>query len=146
MRYAFGSLAAEPDAIAPDGSEIRFVQATDRASVVHCTLPPGDVTLAVRHRTVEEIWFFLGGEGEIWRQSESGEEVLRVAPGISLTIPLGVAFQFRALGDAPLTFLIATIPPWPGADEAVRVADHWEPRRDAVPGTVEIPPSDGEQT
>ncbi len=119
-------LAEQPDAIAPDGSEIRFLQATDRASVVHCTLPPGATTVAVFHRTVEEIWFFLTGTGEVWRSHGGSEEVLRMEPGSSLTIPLGASFQFRALGSVPLTLLIATVPPWPGDTEAVRTQGRWE--------------------
>ena len=47
-------------------------------------------------------------------------------PGISLTIPLGAHFQFRNEGKEPLSFIILTIPPWPGEGEAVRVADYWE--------------------
>jgi mannose-6-phosphate isomerase-like protein (cupin superfamily) len=90
-------------------------------------LPAGRTTLAVRHRTVEEIWFFLGGTGEVWRRDASGEEVVGVGPNTSLTIPLGVEFQFRAIGAKALTFIIATTPPWPGAEEAMRVADHWPP-------------------
>jgi len=120
-------LSRTPDAIAPDGSEIRFVQATARGSVVHCTLPPGAVTVAVRHRTVEEIWFFLGGAGEVWRRNEAADTILAVGPGASLTIPNGSSFQFRTVGDAPLTFLIATMPPWPGDGEAVPVDGRWEP-------------------
>ena len=126
-RFPTATLGARPDAIAPDGSEIRLLLATGRASVCHCTLPAGRTTLAVRHRTVEEIWFFLSGTGEVWRRDAAGEEVLGVGPGTSLAIPLGVEFQFRALGDQSLTFVIATMPPWSGAEEAVRVADHWPP-------------------
>ena len=133
-RFPSATLGGQPDAIAPDGSEIRLLLATGRASVCHCTLPAGRTTLAVRHRTVEEIWFFLGGTGEVWRRDGSGEEVLGVGPGTSLTIPLGVEFQFRAIGDEALTFLIATVPPWPGAEEAVRVADHWSPDVDLRAG------------
>ncbi len=120
-------LPPAPDAIAPDGSEIRFVRATARASVVHCTLPAGAATRAVRHRTVEEIWFVLEGAGEVWRRDAEGETVLALSPGVSLVIPLGTHFQFRATGAVPLAILIATVPPWPGEDEAVRVPDHWPP-------------------
>jgi len=113
------------DALAPDGSEIRELLALGGGSMVHCTLPAGRVSLAVRHWTVEELWFFLSGRGEVWRRQGEREETTAVAPGLSLDIPLGAHFQFRALGDEPLTFLIVTMPPWPGADEAVRVPDHW---------------------
>ena len=37
----------------------------------------------------------------------------------------GRDFQFRNTGAASLCFLIATTPPWPGEDEAVRAPDHW---------------------
>ena len=83
------------------------------------------MSLAVAHRTVEEIWFFVEGQGEVWRKHGSREEVTAVAPGVSLTIPTGVHFQFRNTGSSPLRFLCVTIPPWPGGDEAYRVPGHW---------------------
>jgi mannose-6-phosphate isomerase-like protein (cupin superfamily) len=113
------------DLHAPDGSEVRLLVSGARGSMVHCTLPPGGTSLAVRHRTVEELWYVLEGRGEVWRRLGDREQVLPVAPGQSLTIPLGAHFQFRALGGVPLRLLIATLPPWPGAEEAVRVPDHW---------------------
>ncbi|MCY4145856.1 MAG: cupin domain-containing protein [Chloroflexi bacterium] len=109
------------DALAPDGSEIRLLHSLGKASVVHCRLPAGAVSTPVRHRTVEEVWVILAGAGEVWRRQGNREETLAVAPGTSLTIPLGTHFQFRALGAAPLDILIATSPPWPGEDEAVRL-------------------------
>jgi len=119
-------LPQAPDCFAPDGSEIRLLPATGRASMVHCTLPPGKVSLAVAHRSVEEIWYFLEGRGEVWRKLGTDEEVVQVSPGVSLTIPLGAHFQFRNSGDTPLRFVLAAVPPWPGDNEAYRVADHWE--------------------
>jgi mannose-6-phosphate isomerase-like protein (cupin superfamily) len=119
------TLARELDTLAPDGSEIRLLLALGGGSVVHCTLPPGGVSRAVRHRTVEEVWYILGGRGEVWRKQDGREAVVQAAAGVCLSIPLGTGFQFRTLGDEPLTFLIATMPPWPGPDEAERVADHW---------------------
>jgi mannose-6-phosphate isomerase-like protein (cupin superfamily) len=118
-------LPAHHDTLAPDGSEIRVLVAVGGGSLCHCTLPPGQTSRAVRHRTVEEMWYCVGGRGEIWRRHGGHEHVVEVRPGVSLTIPLGTEFQFRALGDAPLCLVIATAPPWPGEDEAVRVPDHW---------------------
>ena len=116
------------DLLAPDGSEIRLLHQLDGASVVHCSLPVGAVSIPVRHRTVEEVWFFLAGQGQVWRVQGDSEQVLDVSPGISLTIPLGTQFQFRNTGDAPLEFLIMTIPPWPGEDEAVLLdSGPWRP-------------------
>ena len=48
-----------------------------------------------------------------------------MSPGVSLTIPLGAHFQFRNTGEAPLRFVIVTMPPWPGEDEAYGVEGHW---------------------
>ncbi len=110
---------------APDGSEIRELVTGGRTSMVHCTLPTGGVSLAVRHRTVEELWFVTRGQGEVWRKLEDEEAVVAIGAGSALDIPLGARFQFRNTGDEPLVILIATMPPWPGADEAPRVADHW---------------------
>jgi mannose-6-phosphate isomerase-like protein (cupin superfamily) len=113
------------DVIAPDGSAIRLLATLPRGSMVHCTLPPGQTSLAVVHRTVEEVWYFVQGHGQVWRRQADQEEVVDVASGLSLTIPTGTHFQFRTVGDEPLAFIIVTMPPWPGADEAVRVADYW---------------------
>ena len=119
------TLSQNYDCLAPDQSEIRLLAATERASTVHCTLPPGQASLAVAHRTVEEIWFFVEGQGEVWRKHGASQQVTAVAPGVSLTIPTGVHFQFRNTGSAPLRFLCVTMPPWPGDDEAHRVPGHW---------------------
>jgi mannose-6-phosphate isomerase-like protein (cupin superfamily) len=113
------------DALAPDGSEIRLLVQVRGGSMVHCTLPAGAVTRAVRHRTVEEVWYFLGGQGQVWRKRDGVEEVAEVRPGLALSIPPGTDFQFRATAAAPLTFVITTMPPWPGADEAVPVPGAW---------------------
>ena len=67
--FATVRLPEERTAFAPDGSEIRELVRTDAASLAHCTLPPGAVSRAVRHRTVEELWYVLSGRGEIWRKS-----------------------------------------------------------------------------
>lgn len=107
------------DLLAPDGSEIRLLHSLSGASVVHCALPVGAVSTPVKHRTVEEVWFFLSGAGQVWRKQGEHEIVLDVNAGLSLTIPLGAQFQFRNTGDVPLEFIIATTPPWPGEDEAI---------------------------
>jgi mannose-6-phosphate isomerase-like protein (cupin superfamily) len=114
------------DVIAPDQSEIRLLLETDAGALTHCTLPAGHTSLAVHLRTVEEIWYCLGGRGEVWRRQREREEIVQVDAGVALTIPLGVHFQFRNPGPEPLTFVIATMPPWPGAEEAVPVPGHWK--------------------
>lgn len=118
-------LPSSMDLRAPDGSEIRLLTATSRGSMVHCTLPPGGVSVAVRHRTVEEVWYVLEGRGEVWHRLDGREEITAVRPGISLNIPLGAEFQFRNPGTEPLLFLIVTMPPWPGEKEAEPVIGIW---------------------
>jgi mannose-6-phosphate isomerase-like protein (cupin superfamily) len=118
-------LPDKPNAIAPDGTLVRLLPALAGGSLAHFELPAGAVSHAVTHKSVEEIWFFLGGRGQIWRRCGTQENVIEVEPGVSLTIPLGTAFQFRASGDAALTFLAITMPPWPGAQEAERVEGRW---------------------
>ena len=119
------TLPDQPDCLAPDSSEIRLLAATSRVSTVHCSLPPGQVSLAVAHKSVDEIWYFLEGQGEVWRKQGEDEEVTTVGPGVSLAIPTGAHFQFRNTGAAPLRFLCVTVPVWPGEDEAYRVKGHW---------------------
>jgi len=114
-----------PDVIAPDGSEVRILGATARGSMAEFTLPPGAVSKAVAHRTVEEVWVFIVGKGRIWRRHADIEDVTDVHPGISITIPVGTAFQFRCDGQEPLVAVGITMPPWPGMDEAYAVDGKW---------------------
>lgn len=123
--FDYLELPAAYDTLAPDGSEIRLLASTARASMVHCSLGPGRVSIAVAHRTVEELWYCISGRGRLWRRCNDREEVVDMAPGTSVSIPLGAHFQFRADGDDPLRFIIATVPAWPGDDEAYPVPGHW---------------------
>jgi len=111
--------------LAPDGSEIRFLIKTNRGELNHFTLPARTTSSAITHETVEEIWYFISGQGQFWRKEGDHEEIVDVGPGVSLDIPTGTHFQFRNTGDGPLCFVIATIPPWPGDDEAVCVSGPW---------------------
>jgi mannose-6-phosphate isomerase-like protein (cupin superfamily) len=111
--------------LAPDGSEIRLLPGMQGGSLCHCTLPAGKTAAAVAHKTVEEIWYILQGEGEVWRKLGEQAEVTPVHSGISLTIPLGTHFQFRNTGSEPLCILITTMPPWPGDGEAYSVPGKW---------------------
>ena len=114
-------LPAAPMTIAPDGSDVRVLLAVEAGGMAHFELGPGRVSTAVRHRTVEEIWYIVGGRGEMWRSQGERSEIVELAPGICLTIPLGTSFQFRSFGSEPLSAIGATMPPWPGDDEAIVV-------------------------
>ncbi len=118
-------LAELPDAIAPDGSEVRLLANSTRGSMAHFQLPPGSTSKAVAHRTVEEVWLIIEGQGLMWRKNKTGEEIVDLGPGISLTIEAGTHFQFRSDGNSPLKAVGVTMPPWPGMDEAYSVEGKW---------------------
>jgi len=125
--FTTSRLPRERDLVATDGSDVRILQSLSGGALAHFTLAPGHTSTAVVHRTVEEIWCFLSGRGEMWRKQEGREEVVRVEAGVCVTIPLGTRFQFRSLGVEPLVVLAATMPPWPGDGEAVVVPGMWAP-------------------
>jgi mannose-6-phosphate isomerase-like protein (cupin superfamily) len=121
------ALAAQPDEIAPDNSEVRVLVRDSTATMAHFTLPAHQVAVAVQHRTVSEYWYVISGIGRMWRRDAVRAEVVDLAAGVSLSIPLGTAFQFRNDGDGPLTIVGFDTPPWPGNDEAFVVEGEWEP-------------------
>ena len=127
----FNSLQLPEDlsVLAPDGSEVRVLLGLQGGGMAHFQLAPGQVSAAVTHRTIEEIWFVVSGAGQMWRRQGQREEITELAPGLCLTIPLGTAFQFRAAATSPLAAVAITMPPWPGEDEAILVAGPWRPRR-----------------
>jgi mannose-6-phosphate isomerase-like protein (cupin superfamily) len=118
-------LPEEPDAIAPDGSAVRVLLGVERGGLAHFQLAPGQTSRAVAHKTVDEIWYFVQGHGEMWLKTGEREEVVVVDPGLCVTIPVGTHFQFRALGMEPLAAVGVTMPPWPGASEAYHVEGPW---------------------
>lgn len=118
-------LPETPDVLAPDGSEVRILVSTARGSMAHFRLQPGQVAQAIVHRSVDEIWYVASGRGCIWRKSGDTESITELFPGLSLTIPVGTFFQFRCDGTEPLDIVGVTMPPWPGADEAIFVKGRW---------------------
>jgi len=124
--FATKHLPVVPDAIAPDGSHVRLLHRLDGGNMAHFELGPGRVSAAVTHRTVEEIWFFLSGRGQMWRKQGDVSEIVDLYPGIALTIPLGTHFQFRSFGFEPLAAVSITMPPWPSDDEAYEVEGAWD--------------------
>lgn len=118
-------LPIECTVLAPDGSEIRELVRVSGGSMVHCTLPVGATSMAVAHRTVEEVWYVVSGRGQVWRKRDAQVSVVDINPGVSLSIEIGTHFQFRNTGDEPLCIVITTMPPWPGENEAVPVEGKW---------------------
>ena len=125
--FATKHLPSDRDAVAPDGSDVRILLGLGRGGMAHFELGPGKTSLAVTHKTIEEIWFFLSGRGQMWRKLDGHSETVDVYSGICLTIPVGTHFQFRSFGFEPLAAVGVTMPPWPGDGEATVVAGEWEP-------------------
>jgi len=119
-------IAEEAEALASDGSDVRLLAASTRGSMAHFELAPEQVSRAMMHQSVEELWFITAGEGEMWRKLGEVEEVTELYAGLSLSIPVGAHFQFRNTDDEePLEAVAVTMPPWPGEGEAVLVKGKW---------------------
>ena len=127
QKFETKRLPVERNAIATDGSDIRILLGLRGGDMFHFELPPGQISTAVTHKTIEEIWFFLSGRGQMWRRTEDYEEVVAVEAGVCLTIPLGTHFQFRSFGYEPLAAIGVTMPPWPGEGEDAAVEGKWKP-------------------
>jgi len=115
-------VSSSPSVVAPDGSSIDVLVVGERGSMVRCRLGPGEVTRPVRHASVEETWYVLRGTGYV---SIDGEAVALRA-GVSVVIPTGTPFQFRA-GFGGLEVVITTMPPWPGPHAAQPADGPWAP-------------------
>jgi len=124
-QFATARIADARREVAPDGSDARPLLGLRGGTMALFELAPGQTSIAMSHETVEEIWLFLAGRGEMWRRQEGREETVPVEPGVCITIPKGTHFQFRALGDAALSAVGVTMPPWPGEAEATRVEGKW---------------------
>jgi mannose-6-phosphate isomerase-like protein (cupin superfamily) len=123
--FATLRLPPSPTTVAPDGSDVRVLLGLAGGGMAHFELAAGRVAHAVTHRTVEEVWYVVAGRGEMWRKQGDRQEIVRLEPGVCLTIPLGTHFQFRASPDEPVAAIAITMPPWPGEGEAVRVEGPW---------------------
>jgi len=128
--FATIRLPALPTVVAPDGSDVRVLLGLPAGGMAHFELGAGRVAHAVTHRSVDELWFVLAGSGQMWRRQGEREEVVALEPGVCLSIPLGTHFQFRASATQSVSAVAITMPPWPGADEAVRVAGPWRASAD----------------
>lgn len=124
-RFETRQLSLAVDAIAPDGSEVRILCSATRGSMAHFSLPGGQVSKAVAHRSIEEVWYFLAGRGRFWRKEGMDQHIVDVSEGVSISIPPGTHFQFRNDGVGVLTAVGVSMPPWPGEGEAYAVEGVW---------------------
>ncbi|HMF96287.1 MAG TPA: cupin domain-containing protein [Vicinamibacterales bacterium] len=127
LHFDTTQLPPVPSSVAPDGSSVRPLLELKAGGMAHFELAPGQTSKAVIHRTVEEIWYFVSGRGEMWREQNGDAQIVAVYPGVCLTIPLGTRFQFRSFGSEALAAIGVTMPAWPGDDEAILVNGEWPP-------------------
>jgi mannose-6-phosphate isomerase-like protein (cupin superfamily) len=78
------SLPRDRTTIAKDGSEVRVLSSLKgRCSMAHFRLMPGQISRAITHETVHEIWYVLSGDGEMWLAQDGREDyVASLAPGV----------------------------------------------------------------
>jgi mannose-6-phosphate isomerase-like protein (cupin superfamily) len=108
---------------APDGSQVRPLwRAEPHGSMATFRLAPGQVSRAKQHRRVTELWYVVGGSGEM---VVGDEPPFALRPMVAVHVPPGTRFQFRA-GDEGLDVVAVTMPPWPlDVEEAVDAPAHW---------------------
>jgi mannose-6-phosphate isomerase-like protein (cupin superfamily) len=117
-----------PRGRSPLGAHIRYLMDGPHGNMIHSTVPPGMVGRACHFRTIDEYWYVLSGQGQVWRRTPEGHEsVTSLSAGVCIDIPLGTAFQYRCSGVEPLVFTCTALPPWPGDDEAQVIDGPWEP-------------------
>jgi mannose-6-phosphate isomerase-like protein (cupin superfamily) len=110
---------------------VRVLLRLDGGSMAHFGLAAGQVSRAVAHHAVDELWYVLSGHGQMWRRQRERQETVPLRPGTCLSIPAGTHFQFRADDGGPLAAVGVTMPPWPGDHEAYEVPGAW-PAGDSV--------------
>ncbi len=120
-------MAGEAPELAPDGSRVRRLVSGAHGSMARFELAAGETSTAVVHRSVEEFWYVLSGEGEMWLANAGDHRLVALAEGVCLRIAPATRFQFRCSGPERLTVLGVTMPPWPGDGEARIVEGPWPP-------------------
>ena len=117
--------SSQPDALAPDGAEIRNLvhraQGATRLSVAEAQVPIGAHTDKVYHQTIyEEVWYVTAGTGQFHLHvpGEWEERITTISQGDAVLILPRHGFWVENSGSIPLTFLCIGSPPWPGDAEA----------------------------
>lgn len=121
------SLPNKPDKMSPAGASVRILIQSDTGGMIHSTLEPHQITKAVCHKSVNEFWFVLSGQGEVWRKEGNQEAITELTAGVTIDIPIGTHFQYRNTGNEEFKFICVTMPPWPGHHESIYVAGYWNP-------------------
>ena len=103
--------------VTADGSSIRELAGipsgnSSQQSVAEATVPPGGETVEHYHRTTEEIYLFVNGEGRM----RLGDEQADVRAGDTVVIPPGTKHKLWNAGSEPLVLLCCCAPPYRDED------------------------------
>lgn len=103
--------------VTADGSLIRELAGVPSGnaanqSLAEATVPPGQATIAHRHRRSEEIYLFTHGAGRM----RLGDSERPVRAGDCVVIPPGVPHKLWADEDEPLILLCCCAPAYSHAD------------------------------
>jgi hypothetical protein len=112
------STPREPDDTAPDGSEVRLLAQLDSCGMAGFRFASGEgfPSRGASHGRRDLVRSF-GSGGDV-AVAGGREEVVPLSAGLSMTIPVGTRFQFRAVDGRTLFIVGVTIPRWPGPEEA----------------------------
>jgi len=106
----------QPDMISPGGAMVYHLIHVPGGALSRVVVQPGMVSTGGRLEGIEDTFFILSGTGQIWRCESNGpvlrEETVALRPGVTVTIPSGVAFQYRSHPEEPLVFLEIVAPGW----------------------------------
>ena len=127
-RFETMTLPIQPDVRAPDDSQVRILLRLDPGSMAHFRLESGQISKAVTHRRVDELWYVVSGLGEMWRSQGGDSEVVQLSEGLLREYSGRNLVSVRCTGEEPLCAVAVTMPPWPGEGEALFVDDAWQPR------------------
>jgi mannose-6-phosphate isomerase-like protein (cupin superfamily) len=121
-----------PSCISPSGvTEIRSLPSFEQGEIVHATTPPGEISTPAVLSTILEVFHILEGMGELWRKLGGQEQVVDLLPGCCVSMPAGISFQYQAIGEAPMRFLVITMPKWR--------SQHWREAPEGFWGTEQRP-------
>jgi mannose-6-phosphate isomerase-like protein (cupin superfamily) len=103
--------------ITADGSSIRELVGLPSGnavnqSVAEATVPVGGETVEHYHRTTEEVYLFVGGEGRM----RLGDDEADVRAWDTVVIPPGVKHKLWNTGPEPLVLLCCCAPPYRDED------------------------------
>lgn len=99
-----GSLVSESTAHLQGSKKVFLRNAdtpTNLTQVAYGTFRTSDYCELHRHATMEEVFYFLGGQGVY----TVGDQQIPLHNGVFVRIPAGVAHRLEAVGEEPLAYV-----------------------------------------